>query len=178
MSENEENEPRGRARLPDGVLVRAVRLSDAEEITDLINLPGYRAGTLRPPYQRVEEVRKHMENQSPGALNLVVTQNGKIVGIGGLNRLSGRRQHVASIGMGVHDDFTGRGFGRILLGAMVDAADDWLDIKRLELTVYTDNDVAIGLYRKFGFEREGLLRAFGFRSGEYVDAYTMARLRL
>ncbi|MBB4520862.1 GNAT family N-acetyltransferase [Rhizobium leguminosarum] len=178
MSENEENEPRGRARLPDGVLVRAVRLSDAEEITDLINLPGYRAGTLRPPYQRVEEVRKHMEIPSPGALNLVVTQNGKIVGNGGLNRLSGRRQHVASIGMGVHDDFTGRGFGRILLGAMVDAADDWLDIKRLELTVYTDNDVAIGLYRKFGFEREGLLRAFGFRSGEYVDAYGMARLRL
>ncbi|NNH64899.1 GNAT family N-acetyltransferase [Rhizobium laguerreae] len=178
MSENEENEPRGRARLPDGVLVRAVRLSDAEEITDLINLPGYRAGTLRPPYQRVEEVRKYMENPSPGGLNLVVTQNGRIVGNGGLNRLSGRRQHVASLGMGVHDDFTGRGFGRILLGAMIDAADDWLDIKRLELTVYTDNDVAIRLYRKFGFEQEGLLKAFGFRSGEYVDAYTMARLRL
>ncbi|MBB4249787.1 GNAT family N-acetyltransferase [Rhizobium sp. BK008] len=178
MSENEENESRGRAPLPDGVLVRAVRLSDAEEITDLINLPGYRAGTLRPPYQAVEEVRKHMENPSPGALNLVVTLNGKIVGSGGLNRLSGRRQHVASIGMGVHDDFTGRGFGRILLGAFVDAADDWLDIRRLELTVYADNDVAIGLYRKFGFEQEGLLRAFGYRAGQYVDAYTMARLRL
>jgi putative acetyltransferase len=50
MSENKESDPGRRARLPDGVLVRAVRLSDAEEITDLINLPGYRAGTLRPPY--------------------------------------------------------------------------------------------------------------------------------
>ncbi|MDE8762878.1 MULTISPECIES: GNAT family N-acetyltransferase [Rhizobium] len=177
MSENEENEPNRRARLPDGILVRSVRLSDAEELTDLMNLPGYRARTLRPPYQRVEEVRKNMENPSPGALNLVVTLDGKIVGNCGLNRLGGRRQHVASVGMGVHDDFTGRGFGRILLGAMVEAADDWLDVKRLELTVYTDNDAAIGLYEKFGFEREGLLRAFGFRSGEYVDAYTMARLR-
>ncbi|PDT05598.1 GNAT family N-acetyltransferase [Rhizobium chutanense] len=177
MSENEENEPRGRARLPDDVVVRAVRLSDAEEITDLINLPGYRAGTLRPPYQRIEEVRKHMENPAPGALSLVVTLNGKIVGNCGLNRLSGRRQHVASIGMGVHDDFTGRGFGRILLGAMVDAADDWLDVKRLELTVYTDNEAAIWLYEKFGFEKEGLLRSFGYRAGEYVDAYSMGRLR-
>ncbi|MBB3133399.1 putative acetyltransferase [Rhizobium pisi] len=177
MSESEENEPRDRARLPDGVVVRAVRLSDAEEVTDLINLPGVRAGTLRPPYQTVEEVRKHMENPSPGALNLVVTLNGKIVGSCGLNRLAGRRQHVASIGMGVHDDFTGRGFGRVLLGAMVDAADDWLDVKRLELTVYTDNDVAIRLYEKFGFEKEGLLRSFGYRAGQYVDAYTMARLR-
>ena len=118
-----------------------------------------------------------MENPSPGALNLVVTLNGKIVGSCGLNRLTGRRQHVASIGMGVHDDFTGRGFGRILLGAMVNAADDWLDVKRLELTVYTDNHVAIRLYEKFGFEKEGLLRSFGYRAGQYVDAYTMARLR-
>ncbi|SCB57373.1 putative acetyltransferase [Rhizobium aethiopicum] len=177
MFENQQNKPGDRARLPDGVAVRAVRLSDAEEITDLINLPGYRAGTLRPPYQRVEEVRKNMENPSPGALNLVVTLDGKIVGNGGLNRLGGRRQHVASIGMGVHDDFTGRGFGRILLGAMVDAADDWLDIKRLELTVYTDNEAAVALYEKFGFEKEGLLRSFAYRAGEYVDAYTMARLR-
>ncbi|RUM08262.1 GNAT family N-acetyltransferase [Rhizobium chutanense] len=176
MSENEKNEVRGRARLPEDVVVRAVRLSDAEEITDLINLPGYRAGTLRPPYQRIEEVRKHMENPSPGALNLVVTLNDKIVGNCGLNRLTGRRQHVATIGMGVHDDFTGRGFGRILLGAMVDA-DDWLDVKRLELTVYTDNEAAIRLYEKFGFEKEGLLRSFGYRAGEYVDAYSMARLR-
>lgn len=177
MSENEENEPPKRAQLPDGILVRAVRLSDAEEITDLLNLPGYRAGTLRPPYQTVEQVRKHIENPSPGALNLVVIQDGKIVGNGGLNRFTGRRQHAAGVGMGVHDDFTGRGFGRILLGAMVDAADDWLDIKRLELTVYTDNDIAIGLYRKFGFEQEGLLKAYGFRSGAYVDAYAMARVR-
>jgi len=177
MSENEENEARDPARLPDGVCVRAVRLSDAEEVTELMNLPGYRAGTLRPPYQTVEQIRKHVENPSPGALNLVVTQDGRIVANGGLNRFTGRRQHAAGIGMGVHDDFTGRGFGRILLGAMVDAADDWLDIKRLELTVYTDNDIAIGLYRKFGFEQEGVLKAYGFRSGTYVDAYAMARVR-
>ncbi|MBX4930397.1 GNAT family N-acetyltransferase [Rhizobium bangladeshense] len=177
MANNEENEFGDRARLPDGVVVRAVRISDAEEIIDLINLPGYRAGTLRPPYQRIEDVRKNMENPSPGALNLVVTLNGRIVGNGGLNRLSGRRQHAASLGMGVHDDFTGRGFGRILFGAMVDAADDWLDIKRLELTVYTDNEAAIALYEKFGFEKEGLLRSFAYRAGRYVDAYTMARLR-
>ncbi|WP_064705580.1 GNAT family N-acetyltransferase [Rhizobium bangladeshense] len=177
MANNEENEFDDRARLPHGVVVRAVRISDAEEITDLINLPGYRVGTLRPPYQRIEDVRKNMENPSPGALNLVVTLNGRIVGNGGLNRLSGRRQHAASLGMGVHDDFTGRGFGRILLGAMVDAADDWLDIKRLELTVYADNEAATALYEKFGFEKEGLLRSFAYRAGRYVDAYTMARLR-
>ncbi|KQV28317.1 GNAT family acetyltransferase [Rhizobium sp. Root1203] len=177
MSENEQDEPCDRAPPNGEILVRSVHKSDAEAVTELINLPGFRAGTLRPPYQSVEEVRKNMESPAPGALNLVVTFGGRIVASGGLNRFAGRRQHVASIGMGVHDDFTGRGFGRILLGAMVEAADDWLDIKRLELTVYTDNDIAIGLYKKFGFEQEGILKAFGFRAGTYVDAYAMGRVR-
>jgi putative acetyltransferase len=166
------------SRSPGGdIVVRAVLPSDAEAMTDLINLPGYRAGTLRPPYQSVMDVRKHIDNPSPGALNLVVTLDGRIIANGGLRRFTGRRQHVASIGMGVHDDFVGRGIGKTLLAAMIEAADNWLDIKRLELTVYTDNDAAIGLYLKFGFEQEGLLRAFGFRAGQYVDAYAMGRLR-
>ncbi|MBB4234391.1 putative acetyltransferase [Rhizobium esperanzae] len=140
-------------------------------------MPGYRAGTLRPPFTSIDAVRKRMESPSPSALNLVVELDGRIVANGGMNRFEGRRQHAASLGMGVHDDFTGRGLGTFLMAAMVDAADDWLDIKRLELTVYTDNAVAIRLYEKFGFEKEGLLRAFGYRAGEYVDAFTMARLR-
>jgi putative acetyltransferase len=177
MPENPEYTSNERPSPAGDIVVRAVLPSDVEAVTALINLPGYRAGTLRPPYQSVTDVRKHIESPSPGALNLVVTLDGRIVGNAGLNRFTGRRQHVASIGMGVHDDFVGRGFGKTLLAAMVEAADDWLDIKRLELTVYTDNDTAIGLYRKFGFEQEGLLRSFGFRAGKYVDAYAMGRVR-
>jgi ribosomal protein S18 acetylase RimI-like enzyme len=44
------------------------------------------------------------------------------------------------------------------------------------LTVYTDIDVALALYRKFGFEIEGTLRSYAFRGGRYIDAYTMARI--
>jgi putative acetyltransferase len=33
------------------------------------------------------------------------------------------------------------------------------------------------LYRKFGFVEEGLLHAYAYRDGAYVDALAMARLR-
>ena len=68
------------------------------------------------------------------------------------------------------------GIGSAMMAALVELADDWLDLKRLELTVHTDNAPAIRLYRKFGFEVEGTLRANAFRGGVYVDAHAMARL--
>jgi putative acetyltransferase len=110
-------------------------------------------------------------------MRLVAVLDDIVVGDIGTTRYRGRRAHAASIGMGVHDDFTGRGIGSALLAAIVDSADNWLDIRRLELTVYTDNDSAIRLYRKFGFAQEGILKAFGFRAGAYVDAYAMGRVR-
>ncbi|CAD5256229.1 GNAT family acetyltransferase [Bosea sp. 62] len=161
----------------DGLLIRAARSDDLEALTTLVNLPGFRAGTLRLPYQRSEVTRRWLEDPNTDGLNIVAFRDGELVGQAGFERYRGRRAHVAYIGIGVHDEHHGTGIGTALLGELVDAADNWFGLKRLELTVYSDNAVAIALYRKFGFEPEGLLRAYAFRAGAYADALTMARLR-
>lgn len=79
--------------------------------------------------------------------------------------------------MAVRDDWQGKGVGSALMQAAVDMADKWLNLLRLELEVYTDNEPAVRLYKKFGFAIEGTLKCFAFRDGGYVDAYTMARVR-
>ena len=79
--------------------------------------------------------------------------------------------------MAVRDDWQGKGVGTALVQAAVDLADRWLNLRRLELQVYTDNDAGIRLYKKFGFVIEGTHVDFAFRDGAYVDAYAMARLR-
>jgi putative acetyltransferase len=43
--------------------------------------------------------------------------------------------------------------------------------------VYTDNEPALRLYKKFGFVIEGTLVRFAYRAGQYVDVYVMARLK-
>jgi putative acetyltransferase len=91
--------------------------------------------------------------------------------------LNGRQLHVATLGLGVHDAWTGRGIGTALLTALIDSADNWLGIWRLQLVVYVDNAPALRLYRRFGFEVEGTHRAYALRDGQYVDAYAMARIR-
>ena len=59
----------------------------------------------------------------------------------------------------------------------LDLADNWLGLVRVELTVFVDNEPAIALYRKFGFEVEGTHRKYGRRDGELIDTYAMARVR-
>ncbi len=165
------------AAWPPGLVIRARTSADAEGIAAVQHLPGFRAGTLRLPYPKTEDVRKFIETEAPGSVSLVALMDGIIVGDIGLTRYLGRRAHAASVGMGVHDDYRGRGIGRAMLGEIVAIADDWLNIARLELTVFVDNVAAIALYESFGFEREGIHRAFAFRGGRYVDALAMARFR-
>jgi putative acetyltransferase len=62
------------------------------------------------------------------------------------------------------------------MGALIEAADRWLNLQRIELTVFTDNARAIALYRRFGFVVEGTHRAYALRDGAYVDVHAMARL--
>lgn len=159
------------------LLIRAVRSDDLEALTALVNLPRFRAGILRLPYQRTDVTRRWLDDPNSEGLNIVALRDHELVGQAGFERYRGRRAHVGYIGIGVHDDHHGTGIGTALLSELVDAADNWFGLKRLELTVYADNAAAIALYRKFGFEQEGLLRAYAFRAGAYADALTMARLR-
>ena len=157
--------------------IRATRPSDCEEVAALINLPRFRAGTLRLPHQSPEEVRKWLENRSPGSISIVALLNGAIVGKADLIPSAGRRAHAATLGMGVHDAHHGRGIGSALLRELLDAADNWLGLKRLELTVFADNMPAVSLYQRYGFEVEGTHRDYAYRDGAFVDAFAMARLR-
>jgi len=79
--------------------------------------------------------------------------------------------------MMVRDDWHGKGVGTAMMRAVIDLADKWLNLARIELTVFTDNESAIALYRKFGFEIEGTHRKYAFRDGDFVDAYAMARIK-
>lgn len=133
--------------------------------------------TLRLPHQTPEATRKWIEGRQPGDVDLVVVHDGVIIGNGGLTRFQGRRAHAAMLGMGIHDDWRGRGIGSRLLLELLMIADDWLDLRRIELTVYVDDAPAIALYERNGFRVEGTHEAFAFRDGSYVDAHAMARLK-
>ena len=160
------------------IRVRAMNAADWRDLHALWNDPQVCWGTLQVPFQSEDAVREKVEHPPEGLYRLVAEVDGRVVGASSLRRgHSPRVQHVADCGMSVHPDYWNRGVGSALMAAIVDLADNWLGLKRIELEVYTDNAAAIHLYEKFGFVVEGTKREYAFRGGEYVDTHVMARVR-
>lgn len=161
------------------IVVRAAEPGDYEAIRDTMAQPIAQAQTLQLPLPSAEMWKKRLAEFPADAKLLIAEVDGKVVGNLGLHpaHKSLRVRHVYSLGITVHDAYHGRGVGTALMAAATDLADNWLQVLRLELIVYTDNESAIALYRKFGFEVEGTLRRYAYRNGEYVDVYMMARLK-
>ncbi len=157
------------------ILIRASEPEDVPDLTEVLNQPRAVWGTMQFPFTSVAERRRKYEARPD--THLVAVIDGKVIGTLGLMRNEGRRGHSATLGMAVHDAYAGRGAGTALMAAIVEQADRWLNIQRLELFVWTDNVRAIALYERFGFEREGVFRSYAWRDGAYVDAISMARLR-
>ena len=159
------------------ILIRAREPADMADLTELLNQPRAIWGTLQMPFVSLDARQKRAAAGSPNDLHLMAVIDGKVIGSASLNRFENRRAHAGSIGMAVHDAYAGRGAGTALMGALVGQADNWLNLKRLELNVWSDNSRAIALYERFGFEREGLFRNYAWRDGAYADSVAMARLR-
>jgi putative acetyltransferase len=136
------------------------------------------SGTLQLPYPSREYWRRRLTENTDSVYYLVGIIEGRIVGMAHVaTSTRPRRKHAGAIGISVHEDWQGKGVGKELMRAIVDLADNWLNLTRLELEVYADNQAAISLYERFGFDVEGRLRQHALRNGEFVDSIVMGRLR-
>jgi RimJ/RimL family protein N-acetyltransferase len=126
----------------------------------------------------VAEERAHLEAVAArgNSAVLVAEQGDDVVGYveatGGEFR---RNRHSAYLVIGVRRSHAGRGIG----GRLLRELERWakpVGIRRLELTVMTNNDAAIGLYQKLGYELEGRRRGALLVNGEFVDEHWLAKV--
>ncbi|WP_169166311.1 ribosomal protein S18-alanine N-acetyltransferase [Cellulomonas taurus] len=105
----------------------------------------------------------------PGRWYVGAESEGALIGYAGL-WFDGDDAQVMTVG--TRPEAQGRGVGRLLLDALLDRARE-LRAGAMFLEVRVDNDPALALYRRAGFEQIGLRKRY--YQPENVDAWTMRK---
>jgi L-phenylalanine/L-methionine N-acetyltransferase len=167
----------GRARMAEDLEIRPFHLDDTDALWRLFRTPGVLETTLSMPSQRIEQRRRQFEQLGDDDHVFVAVRHGEIAGIAALHVGTGRRRHVASLGVMVAVTHRRAGVGDALMRTILDVADRWLGLRRVELGVLTGNQAARRLYEKHGFMPEGVSRQSVAGEGRLQDELRMARLR-
>jgi L-phenylalanine/L-methionine N-acetyltransferase len=103
-------------------------------------------------------------------------ENNETVGMFKLVPQTYRAAHVAYLGsFAIDPAFAGKGLGTKMLLTIIELAKQ-TGIKRIELSAGVQNTNAIALYKKCGFEEEGILRKLTHlkSEGKYIDELLMS----
>ncbi|MGS0894888.1 GNAT family N-acetyltransferase [Burkholderia stagnalis] len=160
------------------ITIRHSETHDVDAIRQIAAQPAVYTNTLQLPFPSFEKWRQRLDHIREQGVSLVAELDGAVVGHLGVHpEPNPRRRHVASLGMMVDASHHGRGIGSRLLAAAIDLAENWLNITRLELTVFVDNPAALALYEKHAFRIEGESPDYALRDGAYASVYRMARIK-
>ncbi len=159
------------------VVVRPVRVEDAEAIWSITRQEGVIETILALPSDRVEQRAKAFANLSEDAHYFVAEVMGHVVGMAGLSVGRGRLRHSGHVFLFVDRAHQGQGIGTRLLETLLDLADRWLLLRRVELTVFVENERGRKLYERLGFVVEGRRKMSVISQGELKDEFLMARYR-
>ncbi|PEB48788.1 GNAT family N-acetyltransferase [Bacillus pseudomycoides] len=159
------------------VTIRAVEIQDARAIHRLCTQNEVLPYMVFLPSMRVDAVENRIRNLAPNQFEFVAEYDGAVVGFVGLSQGQGRRSHSGDLFIGVNSEYHNKGIGKALLMKMLDLADNWLLLERVELGVLETNLGAKALYEKFGFVEEGIKKGSLKAQGKFVDEIMMSRLR-
>jgi putative acetyltransferase len=139
--------------------LRRLGPADAEALCSFYNGLSARSKRLFRPLgvsTTIEQCGQLADANRPGQdtkYDLVAVAGRAVVGWGFLWNGHDRAE-AATLGLGVADDWQGKGLGRRLMVAVLDAAPG-RGLSCVELTVVQDNAVAQRLYESFGFAHVG-----------------------
>ena len=109
-----------------------------------------------------------MMHADPRSVLYVAIKDGEVVGTVSLNGLPRRMSHRAELGITVLMSEWGKGLGSRLMETVIDFAEK-SGIEIIELAVRSDNERAIRLYKKHGFESIGVYKSYFKIDEKYVD---------
>ena len=164
------------------MIIREVITKDAEKLAILMQQVDHNsqymlweAGERNIPTENQIKMIEGIKNKDNSTI-LVAEAEKELIGymfiLGGGAR---RQRHTAYIVVGILEEHRGKGIGTRLFSEMNEWASD-NNIHRLELTVVIDNKAGVALYKKMGFEIEGIKKDSLLINDRFYDEYYMVKI--
>lgn len=165
----------------DTIYLRPLEHEDASLIQPWVNDPDVSRFLLvhLPMNKQVEERFIDAMSRSENDIVLVIVriQDDVPVGLTGFHQIQQKNRN-AVFGINIGDkECWGQGYGTEATGLMMQFAFDKLNLNRITLHVFEFNDRAHHVYKKLGFQEEGVLRQDHYCEGQYWDTIIMGMLR-
>jgi len=165
------------------IIIRKTVKSDAKELIEYLNIIGgesdfmsFGAGQFEKTVEQEEEFIANALIKK-NVLFIIAEINGKIVG--NLNFSGGPRErtaHAGEFGVSVLKEYWGNGIGEELIKFLISWSKNSGIIRKINLRVRTDNTRGIRLYKKLGFQEEGLIKRDFLIDDKFYDSLSMGLL--
>jgi len=162
------------------VSVREASKEDAQSIIDFYNIVGGETNFLsfgENEFKRdLEEYKTFLTNSKvqQNTIILLVTLNEQIISIASIHSSqAARTKHVGTIGIVIKKEYWGLQLGNSLMEYLIEWAKQNNITRKIQLTCNEDNTKAIRLYKKLGFEIEGIIKEDTFIDGRYNHTVIM-----
>jgi|APHM01.1.fsa_nt_gi Acetyltransferases, including N-acetylases of ribosomal proteins len=151
--------------------LRTVEEEDIEFLRDGVNHPEVRVymGNRRP--QNYENEEEFFEEQVCGekTVHLLISWSEERIGIISLTPQGDDAEKLAEIGIWIHPEYHGNGYGTEASKLLVEYGFNQLNYHKLYARAYQGNKASQSVWEKLGFEKEGVLKDHTFTEGEYKD---------
>ncbi|SKC68724.1 GNAT family N-acetyltransferase [Maledivibacter halophilus] len=163
------------------MIIRKINIDDAKEFLDMLKQLDRETKNMLYEENERKTTEDEMRTQikdilESNSLILISEMDDKLVGFLSADRgFANRIKHSAYIVIGILKEYRGKKIGSRLFQEVERWAKD-NSITRLELTVMKHNKGGVNLYKKMGYEIEGVKAKSLIVDGKYVDEYYMAKL--
>ncbi|OAV00338.1 MULTISPECIES: GNAT family N-acetyltransferase [Moraxella] len=145
------------------VIICRTEQKHAEGVQKLYTNQSVYSQTLHLPSQSVDNWKKWLGNipEHTHSFVAVVCDNDTEHVVGNVSlrtETNPRRRHIGNFVIAVSESHQGQGVGSQLIQTILDLTDNWLNLKRVELTVYTDNKKPLPLIKNLGLSLKASIK--------------------
>lgn len=167
---------KGTTKQGQALVLRYPTMQDVQIMRDYINsisrertYISFQGEQLTMHEEREFVVHKTKQIRKKTAVQLLAFVDGQLAGISGIEMQGFAMSHVGGFGISVAKEFRGVGIGQILMEQVLEQAKKNIpQLKIVTLEVFENNDIAVTLYKKMGFNKFGNLPRGVKHKGRYV----------